>query len=79
MFYVYVLRSQKNRRLYTGSSDNLDKRINEHNSGKSRATKFTRPLELVYQESYNNRAEAYRRELHLKTGKGREELRKLIP
>ena len=78
MYYIYVLKSQKNSRLYTGSTDNVEKRLDEHNSGKSKATKYTRPFELIYRESYNTRAEAYQRELYLKTGKGRAELKKLI-
>ncbi|MCK4791133.1 MAG: GIY-YIG nuclease family protein [Desulfobacteraceae bacterium] len=76
MWYVYVLQSQKNERLYIGSTNNLERRVAEHNSGKSRYTRSTRPFELVYQEDYEERIEARRRELFLKTGKGREFLRK---
>jgi putative endonuclease len=78
MFYVYVLKSLKNGRYYTGSTESISKRLNEHNTGRSKATKNTRPFELVYQESYNNRAEAYRREMYFKSGQGRAELKKLI-
>lgn len=78
MFYVYILRTKKNCRLYTGSTQDLEKILIEHNSGKSRSTKYTRPFELVHKESYNSRAEAYRREAYLKTGKGRDELKKLL-
>ena len=72
MFYVYVLRSLVNNRYYTGSTDNLDRRLNEHNSGKSKYTKLTKPFVLVYKETYTSRLEAVRRELYFKTGKGRE-------
>jgi putative endonuclease len=78
MYFVYVLKSHKNGRFYTGSTGDVQKRLIEHNSGKSKATKFTRPFELICQESYNTRAEAYKREMYLKTGQGREELKKLI-
>ncbi len=78
MYYVYILKSHKNGRFYTGSTDDIKKRLSEHNSGKSKATRYTRPFELVYQESYNTRAEAYQRELYLKTGHGRTELKNLI-
>ena len=78
MFYVYVLKSIKNNRLYTGSTSNLNKRIRQHNLGLSRYTKLTRPFKLVYKEVYKSRAEAYRRELFLKSGKGREFLTNLI-
>lgn len=78
MYYVYVIRSLKNRRLYTGSTDNVKRRLYEHNSGLSKATKYTRPFELLHQEQYDSRSEAYRREMYLKTGKGREELKKIL-
>ncbi len=78
MYFVYVLRSLKNGRLYTGSTDNVARRISEHNSGKSKATRHTRPFELLYTESYNTRTEAYQREMFLKTGHGRQELKELL-
>lgn len=78
MFYVYVLKSLKNNRLYTGSTSNLNKRIGQHNLGLSKYTKLTRPFKLIYKEEYKTRAEAYRRELFLKSGKGRELLKSFI-
>ncbi|HLB66659.1 MAG TPA: GIY-YIG nuclease family protein [Candidatus Saccharimonadales bacterium] len=78
MFYIYVLRSKKNNRFYTGSTDNLDRRLIEHNSGKSRYTRLTRPFELVYYEAFNSRAEARRKEKYFKTGRARDELKRII-
>ena len=75
MWHVYVLRSLKNGRLYIGSTNDLERRLAEHNSGKSKYTRSTRPFELVYQEDCKERVEARRRELFLKSGKGREFLR----
>ncbi len=72
MFYVYILKSLKNNRYYTGSTDNLERRIEEHNSGQSKYTKLTIPFILIYKEVYPTRIEAVRRELYLKSGKGRE-------
>lgn len=72
MYYVYVLKSLKNQRHYTGSTDNLDRRLKEHNDGRSKYTKRTRPFVLVYKEECQTRVEAYRREMFFKTGKGRE-------
>lgn len=72
MFYVYVLKSLKNGRFYTGSTNDVEKRVEEHNRGKNIATKDTRPFKVCLIEEYNTRAEAYRRERFLKTGKGRE-------
>lgn len=75
MYYIYVLRSLKNKRFYTGSTEDLSRRLDEHNSGRSKATKYVRPFELIYQETFDSRSEALRREKELKTGKGREELK----
>ena len=78
MFYVYVLKSLKNNRFYTGLTSNLEKRIIEHNLGQSKYTSLTRPFKLVYKEEYGTRGEAYRRELFLKSGKGRELLKSFV-
>ena len=78
MWYVYILRSQVNGRLYTGSTDDLSRRLKEHNSGKSKYTKSTRPFISVHFEEYITRLEARRRERFLKTGKGRELLKTII-
>ena len=78
MYYIYVLRSLRNGRLYTGSTDNIERRLAEHNSGKSKYTRMTRPFVLVYNEEFKTRSGAYKRELFLKSGKGRESLKALI-
>lgn len=78
MWYVYVLRSLVNHRLYTGSTNDIKRRLKEHNSGRSKYTKSTKPFKLVYQEKYEARVEARRREMFLKSGRGRDFLRKLI-
>jgi putative endonuclease len=72
MFTVYILKSLKNNRYYTGSTDNLERRFAEHNSGKSTYTRLTRPFVLIHSEQFETRKEAVKRELFLKTGKGRE-------
>jgi len=71
MFYVYILKSLKNGRYYTGSTNDLKRRLVEHNSGGSKYTKLTRPFVLVHKEEFNTRKEAVVRELFLKTGAGR--------
>ena len=72
MWYVYVLKSSKNGRLYTGSTNKLERRLEEHSSGKSVYTRNTRPYQLVYQEELTDELEARRLERFLKSGKGRE-------
>ena len=78
MFYVYVLKSLKNGRHYTGSTNNIERRLLEHNSGQTKYTRQTGPFELVYKETYGSKLEATKRERFLKTGKGREVLHKFL-
>jgi putative endonuclease len=72
MFYVYVLKSLKNGRHYTGSTNDIERRVYEHNSGQTKSTSKIGPFELVYKEAYSTKIEANKRERFLKTGKGRE-------
>jgi len=69
MFYVYVLKSQKDGKYYIGFSTDLKSRYKEHCDGKVRATFYGRPLILVYYEAYKNREIAQKRERQLKGGK----------
>jgi putative endonuclease len=78
MFTVYVLRSLKTGRFYTGSASNVEFRLSRHEQGLSPSTKHGRPWELGHREEFNTRGGAVRRERYLKTGKGREELRRLL-
>jgi len=66
MYAPYVLRSLKDKQFYLGSTDNLRRRIKEHNSGKVFSTKNRVPFELIYCELYKSEADARRREKNLK-------------
>ncbi len=70
MYFTYVLRSQKDGMLYIGYTENLDKRILEHNSGKVKSTKYRIPFELVYFEACRNQNDALHREKYLKSTYG---------
>jgi putative endonuclease len=70
-FYTYVLRSLKDEKLYIGWTDDLKNRVNNHNLGNSQATKYRRPLELIYYEASLSKESAIKREKTLKTGFGR--------
>lgn len=72
MYYVYVLKSKNYNQIYIGFSDNSIRRLNEHNSGKTKSTKFYKPYKIIYQEKYKTRIEARKREKFLKSGCGRE-------
>ena len=66
MYYVYVLKSEKDERLYIGYSSNLKLRIKEHVDGLVKSTKNRRPILLEYYEAYNNKQLAQERERKLK-------------
>ena len=75
MYYVYILFSERDRQLYTGYSPDLKARIRKHELGFVKATKHRRPLQLIYYEAYKERLDAKRREIFLKGGKGKAELK----
>ena len=78
MHYVYILKSQKNGKLYKGCTDDIKKRIAKHNQGKVRSTKLSRPWKLIYYEGFINKTDALREELFLESGKGKERLKYLL-
>jgi putative endonuclease len=74
--YVYVLRSLKDGNLYTGYTADLRKRVADHTAGKARTTRGRRPLHLIYYEAYLLPNEAKAREVFLKSGSGKRDIRK---
>ncbi len=66
MYYVYVLKSLKDLKLYFGYSSNLRLRFLQHQSGLVESTRHRRPLELIYYEAYNKKELAEERERNLK-------------
>lgn len=77
-FYTYVLRSLKDLDLYVGYTPDLRARVSKHDKGLVKATKFRRPLELVYYEACLSKEKAIKREKYFKTGFGRVFLKKRI-
>ena len=69
-YWVYVLRSAKDGKTYTGSTGSLKKRLAEHSAGRVAATRSRRPLSVVYGEEFPTRALAVRREMYFKTPEG---------
>jgi putative endonuclease len=61
MYYVYILYSHKDKKIYTGYSDDLKRRVDAHLKGKVSATKYRLPLELVYYEAYRDKRDATKR------------------
>jgi len=74
MYYVYILKSEKNGKLYKGFTCDLRRRMSEHDSGNSEFTKNNRPWKLVYYEAFLLEDDARREEKFLKSGKGRERI-----
>jgi putative endonuclease len=66
MYHVYVIKSLRKGVLYFGRTENLGERLASHNSGKVTATRFGRPWEYVYVESFKSKQDAVDRELQLK-------------
>ncbi len=78
MWYVYILRSAKDSRLYVGSTDDLRRRMQEHETGQSKSTRDRRPLKLEAYIAVKEESTARHLEKYLKTGSGIATLRKRI-
>ena len=75
-YFVYVIKSQIDGRLYVGISENPKKRLTEHNKGQTKSTKPYRPWLLFYKKYIGSRKEARKEEKRLKSGAGKEFLKK---
>ena len=71
MYFVYVIKSQKDNKLYYGLTTNLQKRLVEHNTGSVRSTKNRIPFDLVYHEEVKTLLKARKKEKYFKSGFGR--------
>jgi len=78
MFYVYILKSEKNGKLYKGFTSDLRRRIKEHNAKGPAFTKNNGPWKLIYYEAFVSERDARREEKFLKSGKGRERIKYLL-
>ena len=77
-YYVYVLRSLRDQGLYIGSTRDLRARLRLHNDGAVRSTSPRRPFELIFYEAYRSQYDAKRREIYLKSTKGRTTLKTML-
>ncbi|MCK4781928.1 GIY-YIG nuclease family protein [Candidatus Parcubacteria bacterium] len=78
MYYVYIIKSLTNNKYYIGYTKNIKERLERHNEGRSRFTKNKGEWILVYQERYNSRGEAIKREKYIKSQKSRKFIESLI-
>lgn len=70
-YYVYVLKSDKDKKLYTGCTKDLKLRFEQHEKGLVESTKNRRPFKLIYYEACMSQADAFHREKYLKTYYGK--------
>ncbi len=77
-FYVYTLLSLKDRRFYVGFTTNLKNRLQEHARGGVKSTQSRRPLKLIHYEYFIDERDAKAREVFLKSGFGRSQLKQAL-
>jgi len=78
MYYVYILKSRVDEKLYVGYTTDLRNRLQKHQRGEVISTKARRPLDLVFYEGYKSMADAKRREKYFKTSKGKSSLQMML-
>jgi putative endonuclease len=78
MYYVYVIQSEKDKKFYTGFTNNLRKRFLEHNNQKVTSTKSRGPFTLIYYEASLDEYDARSREKYLKSGMGKRYIKNRI-
>ena len=79
MYHVYVMKSLRNNKRYTGSTKLLpEERVRQHNYGSNNWSKHNGPFELIYKEPYSTPTEARKREIFFKSGVGRKLLDEIL-
>ncbi len=77
MYFTYTIESKIRNYTYVGLTNNIERRLAEHNNGENRSTKAYRLFCLVFEEAFETRVEARAKEKYLKTGIGKEFLKKI--
>jgi len=77
-YYVYTLFSLRDKKFYTGFTTNLKDRISRHARGEVKSTANRRPLRLIHYEYFVNKEDALAREVFLKSGFGRKNLKSAL-
>lgn len=77
MYFVYAISSSKKDWIYVGFTNNLERRLKQHNSGQVKSTKAYRPFTLLFTEECESRIEARQKEKHYKSGVGKAFLKNL--
>lgn len=78
MHYVYILQSERNGSFYTGYTQDIHERLEYHDSGKVKATRYLIPFRVVYSEACKSATEARRREYYIKSQKSKKFIETLV-
>ena len=78
MHYLYILLSRKDNKFYIGYTNNLKRRIKEHNSGEVFSTKGRRPLVLIFYSAFLDEKDAIASEKYFKTTRGKQRIRRML-
>jgi putative endonuclease len=74
MYYTYILKSEKTNKLYIGHTENLERRLFEHNSNQSKSTRNKGPWKLIFKKEFESRSDAMKFELKSKNIKNKDYL-----
>lgn len=77
-YTVYAISSLSRNYIYVGMTSQIQQRIQRHNSGRNKTTSPYRPFKIIYSKYFNTRINARKHEIYLKSGSGKEFLKKLI-
>lgn len=78
MYFVYILQSLKDGKLYVGYTNNLKRRFFEHNRGLIKITKWRRPFKLIFYGAFLNQQDATAREKYFKSLYGSKERKRIV-
>jgi len=78
MYCIYILKSLKDNKTYVGYTNDLNKRLVLHNSGKVISTKYRIPFVLIFSEKFLTAKGAKKREIWWKSGSGRKKMKELF-
>ncbi len=77
MFYTYAIKSLNRNYIYVGLTNNINRRLKEHNKGYNKTTKPYKTFKLIYKEEFVTRKDAREKGKYLKSGSGKEFLKSI--
>ncbi|MGE0642859.1 MAG: GIY-YIG nuclease family protein [Nitrospira sp.] len=78
IYYLYILLNEAGTRTYTGVSDDIEKRLKEHNEGKVTSSRPYRPYKVIYTQAFTTLRETRQEERYYKSATGRRRLKEII-